>query len=201
MNIKQVIFDADGVLLDSYQQAMEVGYSIAALFDKKHVVPTRADYKQRFGRKAQNALVGEAYSETLREMHRLVMRHRATEIQVFENVLHVAHKITLPCSVVTSAYAEGIQHALRNYATSFKQILGRETGRKVDLLQILLCEGEAVYITDTVHDIVICHSLELPIIGVTWGYDREQELVDANPQFIARTVEELETTLEYLSVL
>ncbi|MBO6094207.1 MAG: HAD hydrolase-like protein, partial [Oscillospiraceae bacterium] len=69
----------------------------------------------------------------------------------------------------------------------------RET--KGEVLQYLLgCTGnagEAVMIGDTHFDVIGAHELNLPAIGVTWGYGLEEEMVKAEAEAIVDSPEEL----------
>ncbi|HHY25071.1 MAG TPA: HAD-IA family hydrolase [Clostridiaceae bacterium] len=52
-------------------------------------------------------------------------------------------------------------------------------------------KDEAVYIGDEYRDIKACKKSKVRIISVTWGFDSEELLVKGNPDFIARTPQEM----------
>jgi|GEM_PF-2537835 len=191
----QVIFDADGVLVDSRAEAWRAAEDIVSIFESGVRVDSVESHQKYFGRDAQCGLVGEEASPVLRSMHRLIMRHRAHRLKTFPNVIEVARQLIVPALVVTAAYAEGIQVALANDITVFSTVVGREQGTKVELLDSLRQSSDVIYITDSRRDIAICHLLSIPVVAVTWGYSSSQCLADANPDFLVRRPLELEALL------
>ena len=97
----------------------------------------------------------------------------------------------MPCSIVTSAFAQGVGTALGNYTKLFRVIIGRERGGKSVTLPSVLNQQPAIYITDTVRDILLCRKLRLPAIAVTWGYDVEADLARNQPEYLVHSPEEL----------
>ena len=55
--------------------------------------------------------------------------------------------------------------------------------------------------TDTVHDIVMGKLAKCITIGVTWGYNSRESLIDADPDFIADELDQLFTFLKTEKIL
>ena len=96
-----LISDADGVLIDSQSVAWTNAEKISRLFSDIEPFTSSVDYKLRFGREAQTKLVGEEESETLRAMHRLLMRHTFAGQKVFPGVLELYSTIAKQKTIVT----------------------------------------------------------------------------------------------------
>ncbi|MCZ8523558.1 MULTISPECIES: HAD-IA family hydrolase [Paenibacillus] len=54
-----------------------------------------------------------------------------------------------------------------------------------------LLPGEALYIGDELRDIEACRRVGLPVAAVTWGYDAEELLRRAEPDYVLHQAEEL----------
>lgn len=195
----RLISDADGVIVDSRSHAYENARKIVSLFSEIRTLESPADFDQHFSREAQVRLVGHDESETLRAMHRLLMRHSAAIHATFLKVIEVYERFNIPKIVVTSAYATGIAAALGEAANIFDEIKGREHGDKMSILQSVY-SGSEIYVTDSVRDIAKCKTIGMPVIAVAWGYSPEDRLKAAGPEYFAANADELLDVLESLGV-
>ena len=198
---ERVIWDADGVLIDSRQVAWDSAREIVSLFHPVAQINTREDYLSHFSIQRQIALVGEEESKTLRAMHRLLMRHRSERSKVIEEVIRIARLLTIPSVIVTSAFAEGIRRILGVNVQIFEDISGREIDRKSDLLPHTAAKSRSVYITDSGKDIETCHAINLDSVGVGWGYYAFDEIEAANPTFSVSTPHELRKLFSQLGLI
>lgn len=201
MQYAQVIFDADGVLVDSRAHAWEAARRIFALFDYPAEIDSMRSYRHHFGRVAQGVAAEEHHVAALRALHRLMMRHRSRDLPLFEDVIKIASQLAVPCSVVTSALGNGIRAALGEDAAIFKEISGNEIGSKAEILPRLLQDGPAVYVTDSVRDVAVCCRLAVPAVAVGWGYDTLGDLIAAGSDYVAATPQELATLFGSLGLL
>ncbi len=195
----RLISDADGVIIDSRSHAYRNAHKIVSLFSHVESLESQADFERHFSREAQEKLVGESESETLRAMHRLLMRHTAPEHGIFENVLALYEQFSIPKIVVTSAYASGIAAVLGARQHLFVDILGRERGDKLSILESLY-RGSEVYVTDSVRDIAKCKRIGIPVIAVGWGYGDEERLRASRPEFFVSNEVELSSALMAIGV-
>jgi len=201
MKIDHFITDADGVIIDSQEIAWEIAYKIVALFNNE-VAPFQntSQFKKYFGRFAQEDLVGKEEAEVLRAMHRLLMRHNAQRIKCFENVIRIISEIRVKKTIVTSALSSGIREILKEKATIFNTIIGREENKKSVILRNI-CKGSEIYITDSCRDINICKEINLSVIGVGWGYESSSELMKLSPDYFVNSPYELKELLEKLKLV
>jgi phosphoglycolate phosphatase-like HAD superfamily hydrolase len=193
MQYAQVLFDADGVLVDSRAHAWEAARRIFALFNYEAEIDCMRSYRHHFGRVAQGVAAEEHHVATLRALHRLMMRHRSRDLPLFDDVIKIASLLVVPCSVVTSALGNGIRAALGKDAAIFKEISGNEVGNKADILPRLLQDSPAIYVTDSVRDIAICCRLAVPAVAVGWGYDALEDLIAAGSDYAVASPQELAT--------
>lgn len=189
------LFDADGVLIDSKVAAWRAVADIRRLFGNTVVIASSDDVDHAFGVPAQEQLVGPQHASVLRMVHRLVMRHQADKLALFENVLDEIATLPVARAVVTSALADGIARVLGSRAALFDEIVGFETGRKIELLAKAARDSHAIYVTDTVNDVRICREVGLAVIATTWGYDPHSKLRQASPDALVETPAELGSAL------
>lgn len=196
MRVESVLFDADGVLLDSSRLAWSVARDLLSLFGEAPSVVDRDSYVLHFGRDAQVRLAGEDGASALRAMHRVLMRHRCDGVRPFADVIDLAKRLTIPSAIVTGAYAGGVRRALGDAAAVFRDIVGRENGPKPELLAELATGGSVVYICDTVKDVRLCQRLGIPCVAVTWGYDGTADLASCGPDYLLKSVVDLAGLLQ-----
>ena len=187
-------FDADGVLLDSRCHAHTVASGILALIGAEEALVDQGDFERLFGPAALDRLVGHRRADALRGTHRLAMLSSARGIPLIDDTLAIVERQSVPCIVITAAYAEGVRIALSQHASLFQSITGFETGRKAAIMATV-ADRLKVYVTDTVSDLRICRRLNIPTIAVTDGYDKTSDLIAAGADLIARTSDELDSAL------
>lgn len=200
--ISSVIFDFDGVLGLSRPLAWAAGCRILTAFGCQVRVETIGDYRQVFSRGAQENVAGLDGAETLREMHRLIMRAQAAEIPPHTALVEMISKLSCPVGIVTAGYAATARRCLGTRAERFRFILGHEDGSKGPLLEACR-QGEftaPVYIGDTAHDIRRCHKSGVPICATAWphAYDEPDDLSAAQPEWLVHDLPGLFTLLTSL---
>lgn len=200
MVIEHFISDADGVIVDSKEMAWANAHKIVKLFKNVESFRTTVDYKRHFGREAQELLVGKNEAETLRALHRLLMRYSASQIKCFENILDIVSRIKIKKTIVTSAFASGIREILKENINLFDEIIGRESGRKSNILERII-RGNEIYLTDSCRDIKTCQEMNLRVIGVGWGYEIAEEIIKANPDYFVKSPIELNSLLKKLDIV
>ena len=107
-------------------------------------------------------------------------------------------------AIVSSTSTRSIQNYLEEekLAGVFSDIAGADVyGSKTSKIKALLGKykvvpGEAVYITDTVGDILEAQEGEVKSIAITWGYQDEQTLLKAKPDKIISNPEDLINAIE-----
>jgi len=201
MNTKPVlIFDADGVLLDSLTHACRAFNSIAsAKFpglpkiltkdDMVHVYPgPLSSSLRRFG--LSNAQIKEFF-----ELHTSAMQQVADDVSPFDSVLDGIRQFANGRSaIVSSACNQTILTTLQKSSSyepgMFTHIRGREPGKdkaqKIDevLNDLAVTSDEAIYIGDTVSDILYCRSVPIKIAAVGYGYHPSNYLAAFAPDFL-----------------
>jgi phosphoglycolate phosphatase-like HAD superfamily hydrolase len=190
-----VLFDADGVLLDSSCLAYAAARDILSLFGEAPRVDDGQTYIRHFDRDAQVRLAGEDGAAALRAMHRVLMRHRCDGVRPFTDVIEVVRRLTVPAAIVSGAYADGIRRALGKAAAIFCDVVGRERGPKSELLAKLGTGRSVIYICDTVKDVLLCQRLGVPCVAVTWGYDPAIHLASCGPDYLVGSAAELVSLL------
>lgn len=193
--MKAVGFDYDGVIVNSRSAAWSAAERILASFGIVVPIDSSKTMEEAFGHAAQDALVGAEHAGALRMAHRLLMRHRACDLKLFDDIIAVVANVEAPKILVTAGLADGVKRRLGRTASLFDEIVGFESGRKPDLMAQRVGRL-GVYVTDTVSDIEICRALGLPVIACTWGtHDDVQMLAEARPDAIANNAAGLASVL------
>ena len=102
--ITSVIFDFDGVLGLSRPMAWAAGCRILMAFGYQAQVATMREYRRVFGREAQENVAGSDGAETLREMHRLIMRAQAAEIPQHTALIDMIGALRCPVGIITALH-------------------------------------------------------------------------------------------------
>ncbi|HET8802541.1 MAG TPA: HAD-IA family hydrolase [Marinobacter sp.] len=213
MNVKVVIFDWDGTLVDSvdhiadslHQAATELGYPALE----------REAYRDIIGLGMVEALeklypgISHVEMSAIRERYARYFFSKVTTPQnVFVGMAEVLADLRgagRGCSVATGKSRRGLETALVSSGLGPHFDITRcadETRSKPDptmLEEIIRFYGieasEAVMIGDTRYDLDMAQRIGMPSIGVEWGVHQREVLADYAPHAIVDTVPELRRVL------
>jgi phosphoglycolate phosphatase-like HAD superfamily hydrolase len=191
----RVVWDFDGVLVDSRSEAWRAASEILALIGIKVDIQSQETFRKYI---AQGGIISKADRGTLRAMHGLIMRNR-TELLEANPCLAIVPRLNVPSEIVTSSSVALVREVLGEQADLFVNIRGQESDKKGALLRTL--SRNAIFITDTIVDIKRCHDQGLTVIAVGWGYDSIVALKDSRPDFLVESSTELESLLTELELV
>lgn len=190
--IKAIIFDFDGVLIDTY----DISFDIMKTIDKGI---TEQNFKDHFN--------GNAYKEERIKFKQKDIpiffkkqKEKFTSKHLF-SIKKVLKKLSdnFQLFIVSSTIDENIKYFLKigNYDKFFQKILGATTHKlKVEKFKMIFSQfnlkpEECLFITDTVGDIIEARKVNIKTIGVTWGYHEKELLLKQKPFAVVDNAEEL----------
>ena len=195
MKKKVVIFDFDGVIVDSlmaaYNTWKEAGATLTideyrAQFDGNinHAdAPADIDFHEEYKRKIKDLKIFSGIAEAVREL---------------QGQYHLA--------IVSSSLNEFISKVLtdNNLDDQFTDIMGNDVSTsKVEKFKMIfkkydVTANDCVIITDTLGDMKEAAEVDMPSIGVSWGFQKEEVLrqgaaveIVAKPEDIKNEVRKL----------
>ncbi len=213
MNVRVVIFDWDGTLVDSVEH----------IADSLHQAATDLGYPA-LEREAYRDIIGLGMVEALEKLYPGISREEMNRIRegyagyffkkvttpqnVFEGMADVVADLRnagRQCSVATGKSRRGLDSALVSSGLGGHFEITRcadETRSKPDptmlkeILQFYGIESEdAVMIGDTRYDLEMAKRIGMPSIGVEWGVHKRDVLGDYDPHAIVESVPELRRVL------
>lgn len=207
MNTEYYIFDADGVLIDSFLKACQVFNSIAekcfpclpkieSQDDMAFVYPGSLKTSfRRFGMDDKDIAL-------FFDLHSKQMSEEQADIMPFDLIIQaISESVAGRCAIVTSSYSETVRAVLSKspfYSSNmFIDILGREYRQtKTEKISNFLHNvggksSEAIYIGDMVSDILYCKSVPIRIAAVGYGYQPSNYLAVFDPDHTLPTQQTL----------
>lgn len=186
-----ILFDFDGVIVDSFQTAFEINKMICP-----HL--TENIYRKRFEGNindwekpidVQDVHIEECrhdidfFTEYIPRMKKEVqivhgMKNVIIELEKIYTLIVVSSTITSPIQ----EFLEG--HDLANY---FAQIMGNDIHKsKVKKMKMIFEKysvgpNDCVFITDTLGDMREASRLDIGTIGITWGFHTPETLLQGKP--------------------
>lgn len=198
-----VLFDYDGVLINSFLEALETnadigiavtvdeyrGWFVGNIFESVKDIP-----------KAKDMDVADRYARAYYK--------RAHTMGVHPSMAHLVRELSkkyLLC-IVSSGSERTIKTQLMNshILDCFVDILGYETDtskvRKIKSALEMYHVGreKSVFVTDTLGDIKEARQVGIHTIAVTWGFHTEEMLREGNPESVVQTPNELRDKIESL---
>lgn len=200
--MNRLAFDFDGVVGDTLDHAVAAANQILELLEPgARPFSSRAEFRQRLNLASLRREVGITAADTLTDLHPFLVCRLSERCPppLFEGVVQVAQATGVRPPILTAGYERSVQVSLGAAVAAFGRIYGRESGDKADLL-LQYCEPGGFLVTDTVTDVERCAYLGLHAIGVTWGYDAADDLVQAGAIAVAGTSIDLRRVLIDLGV-
>lgn len=201
---KLVVFDFDGVVVDSFATA----FSCLKGLHEKYQLPTLTKEKleELFdGNLWENhARLGleETQEKNLKEDLKKLLGNAQADMPFFAGMSEVLTKLSQQYTLIilSSNHSATIKLLLEREGVTdaISIISGTETpGSKREKIQQLTqgSDGSTFFVTDTRGDILEAHGLPIHIVAVTWGYHSQERLAQAQPDMVVHSPEEL---LEYL---
>ncbi|MED1205580.1 HAD-IA family hydrolase [Heyndrickxia acidicola] len=193
---KTVIFDFDGTLVYSRSLAIQLFNDFADKYGYKKIRDDEVQYLSTLSIPNRlKALKCPMYKlpMLLIDMKKKYKRDVVTLgcVDGIREVLRDLKKHGLTIGILSSNYEENIKSFLdSNKIDNFDFVYTASNifGKDKAILRLMKEKGitpsEMLYIGDELRDIEACNKIHVPCAAVTWGFEAEELLISANPQYI-----------------
>jgi len=178
---KVVIFDFDGVIVDSLMAAYDTWKEAGATI-------TVDEYRERF-----NGNINHAYAPADIDFHEEYKR-KVEHLKIFPGIAEAVKELESQhhLVVVSSTLNDFINQVLTNNGLHdhFEDILGNDVSTsKVEKFKMVfekygVTASDCVIITDTLGDMKEAVEVDMPSIGVSWGFQKPEVLREGSAVFI-----------------
>ncbi len=204
---KTLLFDLDGTLTDSGPGIINCAQVTLAHFGLP--VPSKEELRVFVGPPLRDTFFKFGVPADRLEEAVAVYRKRYFTLGKFENAPYpgvepmlqalqaAGHRLFVATSKPEALSIEILEHfGLAGYFESIcGSVMDGTRDNKADVLTYLLQKAgdvtSPVMIGDTVFDVVGAKALNIPCVGVTWGYGKAEDLLTAGAMTLADTPEEL----------
>ncbi len=203
MHLPLVLFDYDGVLINTFLASLEtnadIGLPLSAEEYKKQFTGNLHDHARDTHGASTSDIVAQ-YTKAYYKRTRTMGVHPSMAYLIRE-----LSKKYLLC-IVSSGSERTIKIQLMNshILDCFVDVLGYETDtskvRKIKsaLETYHVGREKSVFVTDTLGDIKEAHQVGIHTIAVTWGFHSQEMLREGKPESIVQTPQELQDKIESL---
>ncbi|MBU0534875.1 MAG: HAD-IA family hydrolase [Patescibacteria group bacterium] len=201
--IKNIIFDFDGVLADTFpfavNAAMEINKELKLLSDEK-INP------EEFRSLDMEDFVKEFKISKVKLLffvlkYRKKLQKEIEGLPTFNDLPHVLHQLRskkVKLGIVTSNQKKIVQKFLNfnnlevfDFIFSTFSLFHKEKALLNSLRRFNLKKEETIYVGDETRDIRAAKAAGLKVASVTWGYNFESKLAEYKPDFIINRPQEL----------
>ncbi len=198
MQRKLIIFDFDGVIVDTFHIAFNIADSREYITEEEYRGRFEGniyDSKPRFKDNASTMDGFFTYYEP--ELMKI------SPVQGMEQVIKTladTYDLVIVSSTISSIISSYLDSV--NLGSYFKEILGSDVDRsKVVKIQKVLTDykiqpSDAVFITDTLGDIREGKHCDVDSIAVTWGYNHPEVLLKGSPHAVVNDTAELQEKID-----
>ncbi len=205
---KLLIFDFDGTIADTFQQALDILNEMAAEFGYRPLlgneeVAAARDMTTRQLMRHLGISTTRLPMISLKGVRLLHSRiHKVLPIPGIPKLLRELRDRGMPMGILTSNSEENVRAFLQRHdleVFSFTRSSSRLFGKAREIRAILrsknLSAEETIFIGDETRDVEAAHRTKVPMIAVGWGYNSCRALEAKKPQ---ATIEQPGRLLEFL---
>ncbi|HRY31143.1 MAG TPA: HAD family hydrolase [Candidatus Paceibacterota bacterium] len=199
---KIILFDFDGVILDSFSPAYEASKMI-------HPRMTEDEYREAFEGNINNphSHTHECGDDCRKdidffEKYIPLMKKRTKIFDGMENVIKKLSENYILC-IVSSTITLPIRKLLKKSTLEkyFNEILGNDVHKsKVEKIKMIMHKykinkDDCIFVTDTLGDMKEARAVNIKSIGVSWGFHKIETLKKGSPEKIVNSPKELELAI------
>jgi len=201
MKDRFILFDFDGVIVDSFAPAFEVNKKMCP-------VMTEADYRRRFEGNINNWMEIEIkHDERCRHDLDFFTEYipKMKDIVTFEEMSEIVKDLAKSYNliIISSTLTLLIDELLKrnNLSEYFMEIMGNDIHTsKIEKIKMVFSKynigsKDCVFITDTLGDIREASHSGVGAIAVSWGFNTKETLSKGNPYKIVEKPEELTSAI------
>lgn len=202
-NIKHVIFDFDGTIVDTMGLAIRLINEAAEKYKYRPVREEDLDYLRSLSLLDRLKAVNVSPYQIPRigmELSRTYSKALAS-IEVFAGMREVIGELKqrgFALSIISSNSHYNIRKFLADnqlhlfdHIYCAKNLFGKDKTIASMIKKLHLQRDELIYIGDECRDILACKANCIKVIAVTWGFDAPQMLIEAQPDYIVSTPREI----------
>lgn len=207
--IKNIIFDWSGVVNDDlmtvYKTVMEIfkkfGVKEISLEEFKEAweQPYMRFYNKygiltKLPREEEKAVYGATYNS-------MVSRYSPKPYSYIKDTLQKFKKAGINMIVISTNFRETLLSDIKEFGLQgiFNEINSDVYDKAEDIQETIQRNNfnpeETIFIGDTAHEVEVGKSAGTKTAAVTWGYNNEDKLRAANPDYIIHNLEELESII------
>jgi phosphoglycolate phosphatase len=200
---KTVIFDFDGTLVYSKPLAIQLFNDFADKYGYRKISDDEVEYLSTLSISNRlKALKCPLYKlpMLLIDMKKKYRREIVTlgSVPGIREVLGNLKNHGVTIGILSSNFEENIRGFLEhNQIEDFDFVFTASNifGKDKAILRLMKEKGisssEILYVGDELRDIEACNKIHVPCVAVTWGFEAQELLVSANPQYIIHEPEEI----------
>lgn len=206
MKPKLLVFDVDGTIVDSFEHGFQNAFNLIKNQIGDEI--TRDDYRELIKGNPWENILSRAGLSTEDKMSDTIIPgfiEPYADNQLFDDIKSTLERLAkkYQLTINTSTFISHVHTVFEREEidTMFSVFMGPEVSiYKHVKLQMLMEEfgleaDELVFITDTVGDIAEAQKINVPTIGVTWGFSTREQLEEIAPTYLVHTAKELEELL------
>jgi len=203
MNFRCVIFDFDGTLANTLPETLLILNQLADTYGFRKLSEVDLMKVKTMSLAQFIRFLGiPAWSvPRLLTIGKRMLTERLDAIDPFPDIAEVLIELkasTQHLGILTSNSAANVERFLKShdmehfeFVSSAKKLLGKAKYLKAIMKTFSLKHDEVLYVGDEIRDIEAAHAVEIPVAGVTWGFNTAEALEGAMPDYLISSPHEL----------
>lgn len=209
MKYRSLIFDFDGTLADTLDEALKIYNHMASEHNLRVIEEDEVHYLRhmKLGDFLDHLAVPKRLVPKLLYKGTRMLKSRIHHLPLISGMGDILPRLSEQsehCGILTSNSVENVElflehHGMRDYF-SFISSTSKLSGKAKHLSSICrtfsIEADDIIYVGDEIRDIKAAKKAGVPIAAVGWGFNSPEALVGANPNFLFHEPSELNALVE-----
>jgi phosphoglycolate phosphatase len=200
---KLLIFDVDGTIVDSFHHGFKNAKKLILRHTNEEI--TEDEYRDLIKGNPWENIFARAGLKTDDKMSLDSTEDFIdpyTDNKLFDEIKSLLKKFAkqFPMAIITSTFIPRIMEVFEREQIDamFTAYMGPEVSiyKNIKLTMAMkeygVAADEILFVTDTVGDVAEAQKVNVPTVGVTWGFSTREQLEEIKPDYLVGTVKELE---------
>lgn len=198
-----IFFDFDGTLVDSFMFNVEIFNKLAKKYNYRTIDESNIEFYRQMHSREFLKFFGLKWYHIwfIAPQYKKLFSENLDKLKLYDGIADLVRILvqSYKLGILSSNSKENIEYVLSKnnileyfeYIVGTKRLLTKKKALKKIMKKLELQADQIIYVGDEYSDIEAANANGIKAIGVCWGFNNEQILIQSKPWYIAKNIDDL----------